>query len=55
MADKFDKRRIMAEKLEAEKPKKVELKPRKSKSTTNSKLVEGGEKDVKRTKKNNNG
>ena len=52
MADKFDKRRIMAEKLEAEKPKKVELKPRKSKSTTNSKLVEGG-KDVKRTKKDN--
>ena len=52
MADKFDKRRMMAEKLEAEKPKKVELKPRKSKSTTNSKLVEGG-KDVKRTKKNN--
>jgi|TARA_R110002012_G_scaffold59884_6_gene156698 hypothetical protein len=52
MADKFDKRRMMAEKLEAEKPKKVELKPRKSKSTTNSKLVEGG-KDVKRTKKDN--
>jgi len=38
----------MAEKLEA---KKVKLKPRKSNSTTKSKLVEGGEKDVKRTKK----
>tara|TARA_R100000781_G_C4057830_1_gene119973 strand:- start:369 stop:554 length:186 start_codon:yes stop_codon:yes gene_type:complete len=58
MADKFDKRRIMAEKLAAEKskkkkttPKKVKLETRNSKSTTNSKLVEGGEKDVERTKK----
>ena len=48
----------MAEKLAAEKskkkkttPKKVKLETRNSKSTTNSKLVEGGEKDVERTKK----
>ena len=49
--DKWEKREWNAKRL-AEKSKKVELKPRKSKSTTNSKLVEGG-KDVKRTKKNN--
>ena len=61
--DKWEKRRIMAEKFEAEKlaaekskkkkttPKKVKLETRNSKSTTNSKLVEGGEKDVERTKK----
>jgi hypothetical protein len=51
--EKWEKREWNAKRL-AEKSKNVELKPKKSKSTTNSKLVEGG-KDVKRTKKNNNG
>tara|TARA_R110000751_G_scaffold286093_1_gene390496 strand:- start:366 stop:512 length:147 start_codon:yes stop_codon:yes gene_type:complete len=46
--NKREKRRLFEENA-----KKVKLKPRKSDSTTNSKLVEGGEKDVKRTKKNN--
>ena len=52
--DKWEKRELLAKRLaeKPKKPKKVELKPRKSKSTTNSKLVEGG-KDVKRTKKDN--
>ena len=45
--NKREKRRLFEENA-----KKVKLKPRKSKSTTNSKLVEGG-KDVKRTKKDN--
>ena len=49
--DKWEKREWNAKRL-TKKSKKVELKPRKSKSTTNSKLVEGG-KDVKRTKKDN--
>jgi len=43
--DKREKREWNAKRL-AKKPKKI-----KSNSTTKSKLVEGGEKDVKRTKK----
>jgi len=43
--NKRDKRKLFEENA-----KKVKLK--KSNSTTKSKLVEGGEKDVKRTKKN---
>ena len=49
----MDKREKRALYIKKQKAKKVELKPRKSKSTTNSKLVEGGKKDVKRTKKDN--
>ena len=48
--DKYEKRELY---IKQQKTKKIKLKPRKSKSTTNSKLVEGGKKDVKRTKKNN--